>query len=252
MQLTAGDSVRDIISAHPRAARVFELLQIDTCCGPDQPLSDAAGTAGIAVDEVLDILQGNLITAPPEVIRDWSVAPLASLIDEIREHHRYTRNRLAWCDGVASSLAAGHGRAQPALVKLRRCIDDLIMELIPHLLYEERRVFPYIVAVEQGRPGEAESPIPGTPRFPLQIVAHTHSADSALLDQIRRDTAEYVAPRDSCESQQALYRQMEIFDYDLRHHIHLENDVLFPRAIAMEWVAAGLGPDGEGERGGAS
>lgn len=241
MPVTLEQSVSEIATTVPNASRILELFGIDACCAPEQSLAQAAARAGLDPAEALALINGEWDSMrPPEGALRWTLAPLGELIDEIvKGHHRYTRSRFAYFDHALRVLCSGHARTQAHLLKLRASIDRLIEILVPHMRYEEQVVFPYMRCLDRViDPDEHASP-GSTPSDSqrLQAMTHDHQQDIQLVDDLRRASNDYTPPSTACENERKLYRELAEFDLDLRHHIHLENDVLFRRAAEMEWIA---------------
>jgi regulator of cell morphogenesis and NO signaling len=241
MHLTNETTVADAAATLAGAARIFEILGIDYCCGGSRTLARAATNAGLQADELIALLRG---TRPP----DRSVAP--AMLDEkgtmvplldvlVSHHHRFTRSRLADIDRELSRLLSAHTAAQPALRNIRHSVDRLIAELIPHMRNEEQMLFPYIRSMEEPLAAGQESIVPmfGTVRYPLQSIVHDHREDLEIMDDLRLYSGDFTPPSDACETQRRLYADLESLDRDLRQHIHIENDLLFPRAVEKERAA---------------
>jgi len=238
MSLTAEKTVRELALGKPGAARVFEKLGIDYCCGGKQTLEDACRTVRIPVDEVLDALEA----APPSgqafpSDSDWQTAPLADLISHIKNtHHKYTREEIARLGPLFDKVCSVHGEHHPELLPLRATFQGLAQELTTHMMKEEMVLFPYMERMEESViQKEPILPAPfGTVRNPVSMMEHEHDSAGNALRAIRASSNSYTAPPDACVSYQTLYKTLAEFEADLHQHIHLENNILFPRAIALE------------------
>src|ERR1039457_600226 len=151
MSVTAEKTVRELALEKPGAARVFEKLGIDYCCGGKQTLEEACRTASIPVDDVLHALE----MAPPSgqafpKDSDWQTAPLADLISHIKNtHHKYTREEIARLGPLFDKVCSVHGKNHPELLQIRGTFQGLAQELTTHLMKEEMVLFPYIVRMEE-------------------------------------------------------------------------------------------------------
>jgi len=241
MEISGDRTVGDLAVNIPNAARVFEMFGIDSCCGGDSPLAEAAPRAGLPTDEAIALLSGDWTVArPAEGALRWTLASLADLIDEIgRGHHRYMRSRLVYFDRALRVLTSGHGRTHAHLTQVRATLDRLVEILVPHMRNEEQVVFPYMCCLERLIDPQQHSTRGATPSpsFRLEAMSHEHADDLSLLDELRRVTGDYAPLADACENERTLYRELAELDVDFRQHIHLENDVLFRRAAEMEWIA---------------
>lgn len=234
MRVDAAKTVRELAVELPHATRVFEKLGIDYCCGGGKSLEEACSTARVAVDEVLQSLE---TPAPANGGVDWKTAPLAELIEHIlTRHHAYVKGEIPRLEALLAKVYSVHGERHPELASIQESFRGLGQELLMHCMKEEQILFPYIIemekAVTQRRP--ASPPMFGTVRNPIQMMIMEHDSAGDALRSIREASSGFSAPADACISFQTLYRAMADFEADLHEHIHLENNILFPRAVAME------------------
>ncbi len=169
--------------------------------------------------------------------RDWRSEPLAILIAHIRDmHHRYTREEIERLSALFEKVCSAHGSRHPELYSLRDTFRGLGQELTQHLMKEEMMLFPSIERLEESVIAhEPVRPAPfGSVRNPVAMMLHEHDDAGQALRDLRRLSDGYTAPPDGCMSFQTLYRVLAEFEADLHQHIHLENNILFPRAIEME------------------
>lgn len=232
--LDTAKTVREIAVEMPHATRVFEKLGIDYCCGGGKTLEQACAAANIGVSAVLESLNA---TTVPDAGSDWNTASLAALVNHIVEtHHNYVKSETPRIEALLAKVCSVHGGRHPELFEVQKMFRELGAELASHMMKEEQILFPYIVRAEQasapGRPPIA--PPFGTVRNPIQMMIMEHDSAGDLLREIRSITQDYTPPADGCISYQTLYRALLEFEADLHQHIHLENNLLFPRAIAME------------------
>jgi regulator of cell morphogenesis and NO signaling len=222
----------------PGATRLFEGLGIDYCCGGNQTLEEACQAAGVALEEVRDSLDIARFTAAAErKDRDWQTEPLSELIEHIKKsHHKFIQGEAARLGPLFDKVCAVHGENHPELERLRAIFDELVEELATHLMKEEAVLFPYIVRLEEAAIEKAPVVPPpfGNVRNPVAMMIEEHADAGADLHELRRESSDYSAPPDACITYRTLYAALADFELDLHQHIHLENNVLFPRAIAME------------------
>ncbi len=236
MQVDVSKTVRELAVELPCATGVFEKLGIDYCCGGKRPLEEACELAGVPFEAVTGALaQAHADEARrQESRRDWSAAPLADLIAYICEvHHGYVREESPRLRALLSKVVSKHGANHPELVRVQQVFESLASELAVHMMKEEHILFPFVVRMEEAvLSGE---PVPpnmfGTVRNPIQAMVNEHDGAGDLLRQIRQETNDLRVPDDACTSYQTLYRQLTAFEADLHQHIHLENNILFPRAL---------------------
>jgi regulator of cell morphogenesis and NO signaling len=238
MAVTTTKTVRELAVENPAATRIFEKFGIDYCCGGHQSLEEACRKANIPVDDVLDRLELAEETArAAQQVRDWSREPLSELIAHIkRTHHKYTREEIARLTALLGKVCSVHGQNHPELLEIRETFAALAQELTTHLMKEEMVLFPYIERMEEAViQSEPVLPAPfGSVQNPVAMMEHEHDSAGAALRAMRKASSEFTAPADACISFQTLYRALPALEADLHQHIHLENNILFPRAIAME------------------
>ncbi len=238
MNVTTGKTVRELALEKPGAARVFEKLGIDYCCGGKQTLEQACHSASITVDDVLVALEvadhsGQALAKDS----DWQKEPLGDLIFHIRTtHHQYTREAIARLSPLFDKVCSVHGERHPKLFELRAIFQGLAQGLTTHLMKEEMVLFPYVERMEESvLQNEPILPAPfGTVQNPVSMMEHEHDSAGKALRALRASSNDYTAPPDGCVSFQTLYKTLAELEVDLHQHIHLENNILFPRAIALE------------------
>ena len=169
--------------------------------------------------------------------RDWQTAPLSDLIAHIKNtHHQYTREEMARLGPLFDKVCSVHGKNHPELDGIRATFGGLVQELTMHMMKEEMVLFPYIVRMEEAAI-EKEPVLPppfGSVRNPVAMMMHEHDSAGNALREMRQASSGFAAPPDACISFQTLYRALAEFEADLHQHIHLENNILFPRAVEME------------------
>jgi len=238
MSVIAEKTVRELALENPASTRVFEKLGIDYCCGGNQSLEEACRTAKLNIDQVLDSLEAAEQSAhAAQKDRNWQAEPLADLIAHIEStHHKYTREEIARLGPLFDKVCTVHGNNHPELLKIRGVFKDLSQELTTHMMKEEMVLFPYIVRMEEATiENQLILPAPfGTVQNPVSMMEHEHDSAGNALRAMREASEGYSAPDGACVSYQTLYQALAAFETDLHRHIHLENNILFPRAVAME------------------
>ena len=240
MNFSRETKVKDIALANPAARQVLEEAGLDYCCGGGSSLRDACHQADIAEDDILKRLRESAQNACAEE-GNWMTAPLRELTRHIREkHHNYVREAIPRTQKLLDKVVAKHGGSHRELSEIRATFIEVAEEMILHMQKEEQILFPYIEALEQaaGGTGSVEPPFFQTVQNPIRMMTKEHDDVGALVRQIRRVSGEYQAPADACASFKALYEGLKEFEADLHQHVHLENNILFPRAVEMEATAA--------------
>ena len=236
MSLDQRKTVREFAIEIPNATRVFEKLKIDYCCGGNKPLDEACEAAGIQVEEVFRLLSHGEPIQPTAGVDDSESLPLAELADRIVEnHHVFTRKELERLTALLEKVCSVHGVNHPELLAIQSEFQTLRTELEPHMLKEERILFPYIKQLEVAVTKRAPLPFApfGTVHNPIAAMMREHDAAGDILKSIRKLSRDFVVPDDGCFSYRTLYGALEALEADLHQHIHLENNILFPRAENM-------------------
>jgi regulator of cell morphogenesis and NO signaling len=238
MSVTTEKTVREMAVENPAATRVFEKLGIDYCCGGNRSLEQACRAANLPVDQVLDSLEmAEQTTRATQKIHDWQREPLSDLVTHINgTHHKYTREEIARLGPLLEKVCSVHGKNHPELLHIRASFTGLAQELTMHMMKEEMVLFPYIIRMEEAViQNEPILPPPfGSVQRPVSMMEHEHDSAGAALRAMRQASSGYAAPPDACISYQTLYKALAEFEADLHQHIHLENNILFPRAVAVE------------------
>jgi len=238
MSVCTARTVREVAVEFPEATRIFEKFGIDYCCGGSKSLEEACAASNLSVDQVLDSLELAQETARTKVKdRNWQTEPLADLVAHITStHHKYTRDEIARLRPLLDKVCSVHGKNHPELQQIRTSFQGVAQELTTHMMKEEMVLFPYIVRMEEAViQKEPVLPPPfGTVQNPVTMMMHEHDSAGEALRAMRQASASYTPPGDACISFQTLYKALADFEADLHQHIHLENNILFPRAIVME------------------
>lgn len=231
-------TVREIALEMPCATRVFEKLGIDYCCGGQRTMEEACAAAGIDLTDVTRALkEAAQQQAASGEITDFTLMTLTELIGYILEkHHVFTKEELSRLDSLVAKVCSAHGQRHAELLRVQQLFGDLKNDLQPHMFKEEMVLFPYIVRMEEAarRQGQVMPPPFGTVRNPVRMMSFEHDHAGDILRELREVSGNYTVPQDGCISYRTLYEALENFERDLHEHIHLENNLLFPRAVELE------------------
>jgi regulator of cell morphogenesis and NO signaling len=238
MTIAIDKTVRELALENPASTRVFESFGIDYCCGGNRSLSKACLSANVSIDEVLESLaRADDADLARHEQRDWQAEPLAALIEHLQStHHKYTRQEIARLGPLFEKVCSVHGGNHPELLEIREVFRGLAQELSAHMMKEEMVLFPHIARMEAAVAGQetiARAPF-GSVQNPVSMMEHEHDSAGNALRAMRQRTDGYSASADACVSYQTLYRALATLEADLHQHIHLENNILFPRAVAVE------------------
>lgn len=242
MQNLHNMTVREIALERPVTTRVFEEYKIDYCCHGDTQFDEACRQAGAdpqTVEEKIDNVLISGRTASADTYSSMSQTELVEYI--IDKHHVYTRQEITHLTPLMAKVASRHGDHLPVLNELKGLFEEVAIDLEPHMMKEEAVLFPYIQQLEYSVSNGRTAAFPpfGTVAHPVRMMSVEHEQVGDLLAKMRAITNDYELPDWACPSFTALYHRLQSFELDLHQHIHLENNLLFPRAIELEQKAFG-------------
>ena len=225
----AAVTVGEIAAKDVRKAEVFRKLGIDFCCGGKKTLKEAAAAAGLSEEQVAEELKQSEAIAAGSAAHDFDAWDLSFLADYIYNvHHKYVTQNGPIIEQLAEKVSSRHGNSHPELFELAKVVKLLVADMYSHQQKEERVLFPAIKALE--RNNEATLGLGG----PVQLMEADHDAAGDELRTLRKLTNNYELPVDACNSYTYLFDKIQEFENDLFQHIHLENNVLFPKALRLE------------------
>ncbi|MDQ0088262.1 regulator of cell morphogenesis and NO signaling [Paenibacillus anaericanus] len=221
------DFVRDIVVQFPKSADYFRSRRIDFCCGGNRPLHEAAAERNMDVEELLvDLAQ--LVADHPDAEEgdSWAVAESADLIGHIvNKHHRYLREELPELKKSVMKVSRVHGESGPHLIEVEHLFGQLMSELLEHTGKEEAEVFPKMINWELGQEDEVLSKL----RSSIEELEAEHDAAGDILKKLRELTGDFVPPAHACTTYRMTYARLEELEGMTFTHVHLENNILFPR-----------------------
>jgi len=226
------NTIGKIVADDYRTARVFEKYGIDFCCGGKVALAETCTAKGI--DPA--VITGELDAAkrePVERSRDYASWELPFLIDYIINiHHAYIRENTQQIAAYAHKIVGVHGAHHPELIEIATIFDKIAIDLRAHLREEEEIFFPSIkrANINRNAGSTAESQDIETIRTSLKKLSREHEEVGSEIHTIRHLAKEYAIPEDACTTFELMYRKLKEFEDDLHTHIHLENNILFPKA----------------------
>jgi regulator of cell morphogenesis and NO signaling len=225
--------VGELVAERISRAAVFERFGIDYCCHGQTPLVEACHQLGMSPEEVLGAI--TLADAAPQDTEepDYVRMPLGGLADEIEAtHHAFMKRELPRLEGLLAKVRAAHADRHPELNDIAAVFAGFKDEIDSHLMKEERILFPMI------RQLETATSLPtfhcGSVKNPIRVMEHEHDDAGSALARMRALTGGFVAPADGCATYQALMQGLAAVEADLHRHIHKENNILFPKAAALE------------------
>jgi regulator of cell morphogenesis and NO signaling len=236
--IEANRTVGELVTEKPARAKVFEKYTIDYCCGGRVPLAEACAERGVDVAGVVAELAAYEQCGGEEASIDWAKQPLPELAEHIViTHHMYLREALPRLAALVDKVAGVHGERHPELNQVREIFYALQHELLMHMQKEEVILFPMVTTMVQTC-GLAASHC-GSVGNPISVMEDEHAFAGQSLEELRRLTGDYQPPADACNSYRVLFDGLAELERDLHTHIHKENNILFPRAIALEAELAG-------------
>lgn len=233
---TAEVTVRDIALEQPASIRVFEKFGIDYCCGGRKPLAQVCQERSLDLQSVLAAIE-RATNGAAEASPEWTSASLEALCEHIvKTHHDYVRREIPRLWQLAQKVVARHGETHPELVRIQQLIRGAGEDLIQHLSKEEQILFPSIVNMERNLSscGPRSLGCFGSVRNPIRVMMAEHDAAGDALAQMRQLSHDFTPPEGACPTYTGYYHALSEFEQDLHRHVHLENNILFPRAIEMD------------------
>jgi regulator of cell morphogenesis and NO signaling len=224
MGFSEAKKVREFAPDTPGAMQVFDGTEIGYCDGRPEPITPPFQPAGAQIETTGEST-------------DWQTESLASLITYIYDkHHIFTREELGRIEPILARACSVQGEKRPKLLEIQSLFADLKDELLFHMAREENILFPYIRQLEAAANAGLSAPQPpfGTVRNPVRMMMLEHDQALDVLRRIRELSDDFHLPADACVDYRSLYLELDRLEQDLRRHINLENDILFPRAIDLE------------------
>lgn len=223
-------TVGQLVAQHPGRAQVFEKFGIDYCCGGKKPLSHACSEQGLDLQEVKQEIE-NFDAAHPASGIDWTRASMSELADHIiTAHHDYLRESLPRLSYLTDRVKNAHGDKYPALIELDAVFNALRAGLEAHTMKEESVLFPCIKQLDRGEPPTNGCSV----SHAVAIMEAEHDDAGGGLQTIRSLTNDFTPPSDTCNTHRALLFSLQELENDMHQHVHKENSILFPRAVARE------------------
>jgi len=221
-----------LVDGHPQLAREFERRGLDYCCGGQQSLADACAAKGLDTEATTAVL-ASAVSSDATAAAEWTAMDAAELVDHLEAtHHRYLWDELPRLSALVDKIVSVHGARHPELRDVAACYRAVRADLEPHLLKEERVLFPMV------RDLVASTDLPsfhcGTLRNPIGVMLSEHDAVGELLARLRHLTDGYTSPADGCATYEQCFRGLAEMEADTHLHIHKENNVLFPLVVRLE------------------
>jgi regulator of cell morphogenesis and NO signaling len=230
--LTEENQVKDFVNENLElAARVFNDLNIDFCCGGGRTLKSACEEKGLVPGEVLEKLNQAPKASEADGGDDLDAYSLSELVDHIvTVHHKYLEKSLPRVTETLEKVIGAHGKNHPELFELKKAVGALREDLEPHMLKEENILFPMIKQLDESL--DAAGAHCGPIGNPIRVMRMEHDHAGEILKRIRSLTQDFSPPADGCETFKFLYNALKELEADVHLHIHKENNLLFPEALS--------------------
>lgn len=235
MNITKENTLGEIVAKDFRTATVFDQYKLDFCCKGSRSIEEACQQASIDTTEVIQALEQ--VSHSNQTNIDFNNWPLDLLADYIeKKHHRYVSDQIPVLQRYLDKIYTIHGQKHPELAEIKNLFSESAAELTVHMKKEELMLFPFIRKMTEARQvGSNRPPAPfGSVQNPVLIMIHDHDMEGDRFRRIAQLSSNYSSPADGCSTYQVTLALLKEFEKDLHVHIHLENNILFPKAIALE------------------
>jgi regulator of cell morphogenesis and NO signaling len=236
MEILIDRTIGEIVAEDFRTAAVFSKNRMDFCCGGHKTVKEVCESKKVDT-ELLTLELNEVLNSKNEGTIDFQQWPLDLLVSYIvKTHHRYVEEKVPILLQFLHKLCNVHGERHPELFEINQLFNGCAQELGHHMEKEEQILFPFIEKMEAAKSKgiELERPPFGSVNNPINMMMHEHEAEGKRLERIAELTDGYTPPQDACNTYKVTYAMLQEFEQDLHKHIHLENNILFPKAIALE------------------
>lgn len=235
-KINENNTAAEIVSADYRAATVFEQYDIDFCCHGNRRLQDVCAEKNIAPEDILHALETALQAAPEDKsdYNNWPLDKLAQHIEDV--HHKYVTEKIPVIEALLKKIVSVHGAQHPELPETEQLFLTSAGELSMHMKKEELMLFPFIKKMAAAKRNGLPIPAPpfGTVQNPVRMMMHEHDVEGERFRQIAQLNNNYTPPADGCNTYATTLSLLKEFEDDLHLHIHLENNILFPKSLVLE------------------
>ncbi len=235
MTITENTSVAEIAATLPASVRIFQRHGVDFCCGGKKPLGVVCEEQGLSFADLTSAIEQAAAAAPAADTQDWTRAPLHVLMDHIiSTYHDALREELPRLETMTARVLRVHGGREPRVLgRIDAIVRELSADLHEHMRKEELVLFPTIWAMERGA-GDGPSRVTA----PIRVMEWEHDHAGDLLAELKSITGGFACPEWGCQTLRALYHGLRELEASMHVHVHLENNVLFPRALRLAARAA--------------
>ena len=236
MEILKNQIIGELVAQDYCAASVFQKYGIDFCCQGNRTINDACSAKEIDVEAVVNDLNaiGNASSSAGIDLKSWPLDLLADYIE--KTHHRYVESKSPELMAYIEKICEVHGDNHPELFEIKELVQQTVGNLAQHMKKEELVLFPFIRAMENAKhKGEMlQKPSFGSIQNPINQMESEHSAEGDRFRDIETLSNYYTPPEDACNTYRVSFAMLKEFQDDLHLHIHLENNILFPKSILLE------------------
>ena len=235
MGINTNTSVGDIVKVNFKTAQIFEKNSIDFCCGGGVSLGEACSKANVDIDQLIPELESLVLLNDPDskYIDGLELNELCDYIE--KRHHSYVSETIPFLQQKLQKLCDVHGDHHSELFEVKELFDGAAENLSAHMKKEELLLFPYIRKMAKYKRedlnGKSEL---GEALKTIELMNEEHQTEGERFEKISTLTSSYTCPPDGCGTYQVTYKTLKDFEIDLHRHIHLENNILFKKALLME------------------
>lgn len=237
MNFSEDITIGEIAAEDYRSTKIFNQYGIDFCCKGAKTLKEAAEENNINPEELISQIEEAVQEKEKDLqdFKNWSLDKLADYI--VKTHHKYTEEQTSVLKPYLQKLIEVHGKEHPELYEINELFQKVAGEMAAHMKKEEIILFPFIKKVVRAQEaGEKLEAAFSRIENPVNMMIHDHSDQGENFKQIRAITGDYTLPADACQTYELTYRLLSELEKDLHKHIHLENNILFPKALEMSKV----------------
>lgn len=232
MNISAKSIVGELVAEDYRTATVFKHNKIDFCCKGNRTIGEVCQKAQLDTAQLIDDLKKSTQKTDNATtdFKSWDIDLLADYIE--KKHHRYVEKKIPELKAYLNKIVKVHGQRHPELIEIEQLFTASAHDLLSHMQKEERILFPYIRAIASGEP--LRRPPFGTVQNPVEMMKHEHDNEGERFRKIAELSDNYTPPADACTTYKVAFAMLKEYEEDLHLHIHLENNILFPRAVEVE------------------
>lgn len=243
MQINKQTTLGDIVAESYQTAAILEKYQLDFCCHGSRSLAEACQATNLDMEKITTELQHALDgtnsdrderAGVPANLKDWPLDLMADYVEKM--HHRYVTRQTPVIKNYLDKIVQVHGMRHPELAEIRSIFQQTAGELAMHMKKEELMLFPFIrkITIASLSGAKAAPPPFGSIANPVNAMLADHEAEGERSAKIRSLCNDHIAPEDACNTYRLTFQLLHDFEKDLHQHIHIENNILFPKAIELE------------------